>query len=118
VSAIRRLLGEADEFAPVLGSYPRKGGFRREAAKPQPKDKPKATRESLMAGLTELAASLEGCAELAAYGPAIHKLVEAISTNSFIPFDAEVTVTTTAQTDVVVQPKPPEKDAVLAAILG
>lgn len=76
------------------------------------------TQESVATELKSLGERMKGDPSLAQWTRLVEKLSEAVSTNSLVPFDAEITVSTTQQTNVVVQPKPPEKDPILAAILG
>ena len=128
MNSIRRLLGEADEpFAPLLAASSAVMMARQRRARPlfrqageeeaENQDEPKPTRESVSSELKSLGESLRGT-ELDKFSGLVIKLAESISVNSLVPFDAEITVSTTQQTTVVTQPKPPEKDPVLAAILG
>jgi len=76
------------------------------------------TKAALEAHLRNLASQIQDSAELKPYAKTINRLAEVISTNAFIPIDAELSVSTIAQPNVVTAPLPPEKDPILAAILG
>jgi hypothetical protein len=95
-----------------------------EAARRGPTEEPAkvsnrvTTKEALETCLRNLASQVQDSAELRPYARTIVKLAEVINTGAFIPIDAELSVSTTAQPNVVTAPLPPEKDPILAAILG
>jgi hypothetical protein len=124
MNSIRRLLGEADQdcYAPVLvpssDLLARQRLARSRFRKPANEPKEEVTKESVAGELKRIGESIRGTPDLDRWTKALENLAEAINCNSTIPFDAEISVSTTRETNVVVQPRPPEKDPVLAAILG
>ena len=80
----------------------------------RPAPKKSLTKKELQDSLLSLAEQAED--EISATH--IRKLADSINSNSFVPYDAELTASTVSPTNVAVQPRPPEKDPLLAAIVG
>lgn len=128
MDSIRRLLGESDDFVPVLvpsttllDRQRRARPWFREDPPVGSKDGEEApTKESLTDDLKLLSSRIREskASDLIPVADRLDKLVEGINKNAFVDFDAVMTVTTTREPEVVTTARPPEKDPVIAAILS
>jgi len=129
MDSIRRLLGE-DEVAPVMVPSTTLLDRQRRARPWFREDPPasresegsgsKPTKESLVDSLNEVSKWIREsqAGDLFPVADRLDKLVEGINKNAFVAFDATMSVTTVRDPNVVTQPRPPEQDPVIAAILA
>ena len=89
---------------------------------PKPADKKEGPTQDkhkkLGEDLKAIAESISADEQLKHYAPHILKMAETVCDKALIPFEGNITVSNTTNTDVITQKMPPEKDPVLAAILG
>lgn len=86
---------------------------------PKPTEKPSQDKhKKLGEDLKAIAESISADEQLKHYAPHILKIAETVCDKALIPFEGNITVSNTTNTDVITQKMPPEKDPVLAAILG